>query len=645
LNSWPYDWNGFYDLTGSEFGTISNTYPLPMINAALLYPGLYGDYLYAGSPLGGNMIGGGETLGLPSVAVSCLDSPDNPNLRVGAYTPGFASAYNYGGNNEPSYSIDAAHGGPSSGPINGSVTGDLSGQLFCYFKVYWYGSGPPSSYATFLVSIDADAQANAYYPPSPWYSPCTTGLSATATAIVAGSGFSDTYFASDGDGALPDVRPPTTLHVMRAPVDPVTHIAKVAVNATTHWVISNSVPYQTFGAATASGGSTVQAGAESDTRDVAIVGGRLTSKKLLIGGVDANGDGLWSRVPNQFDANGTLSDDIAIPLGEERDVVIDYQSKTVDTTTKIEATYSPALSGNWATEGAQYLENSSVNNYNLQGSLGDPLSDTPPTADDIPKITNTFKGPTVDDTNNGAITWNAAGTTDHLFFKFTNGDNRRMYPTAYPTGTDGDGAIASANYYLHIHRPFESFLSHRPADIVCRIATAYPAAGIDPQTGQMDIPMTIDSPYFATHGYATNGSNGIPVNIELNCPSVAWDQSVNALAGIGDLPFPGELAILDQIFTGASLLVNYNKPHSDTHPIAFSDGAWNDPWSWGQGSGLQNDYHMFPRIRVRYTRTYMLIDTYNMSGFITETMTYSDKFLDDDSSFGYFQYIGLVPQP
>lgn len=385
--------------------------------------------------------------------------------------------------------------------------------------------------------------------------------------------------------------------------------------------------------------------AQEDKRSVSIVGGRVTYKKLLIGGLDANGDGLWKQVMNQSDANGNLSDDIAIPYGEKHNEVISGGLHQVDSTSKIDAVYSPLLFGPWATEGAYYLENSSAKNYNLQGTLGDPLIDIPPTAADIPKIKNTFVGPTVDDSNSpSSVIWNDAGVTDHIFFKFTNGDNLSMRPTAYPTGNDGDKAIASANYYLNIHRPLESFLSHVPSMTVYRIATAYPVSGINSQTGQADIPLTVDTPGFATYGIG--GTNGATVAVHFSNPDVNWDHAIDILAGVGSLPFPGELAILDQVFTGASILVHYNKPDADTQTVAFNNGAcWTDPWSTGQGAGLKSDYHMFPRFRVRYTRTYSLVDSYNMDGFQTETLTYCDKFKDNFSYFGYFQYVGNAPQP
>jgi len=423
------------------------------------------------------------------------------------------------------------------------------------------------------------------------------------------------------------------------------HLVQVAVSGTAatltvplsaHTAVT--CPQTTTGPYNASLYVGVSVSAAPDSRAVTISGGRATSKKVLSGGADANGDGLWKKVPNDF-VNGTLSDDIAIPYGEKHNQIINAALVPVDSTVKVDATYTPSIYGPWATEGAQYLENSSAKNYNLQGTLGDPLIDVPPTAADIPRIKNTFVGPTIDDTNNGNITWHDAGVVDHVFFKFTNGDNRSMRPTAYPTGNDGDGAIASANYYLNIHRPLESFPSHVPSMYVYRIANAYPVAGVNPLTGQADIPMTIDAPGYATYG--PDGTNGATIAVHLNNPDVSWDNTIDALAGIGSLPFPGEYAILDQIFTGASILIHYNKPDVETHTVAFNDGAcWTDPWSTGQGTYPKSKYHMFPRFRVRYTRTYSLVDSYDMDGFESEKLTYYDKFLDNFSYFGYFQYVG-----
>ena len=267
LSNPPYTSDG-YVLTGPQTGTLSNTYPQPMINAALDYPSLYGDYLYAGDPLG---IAG---LSVSPNTVTFPFSPgssNTPNDRVGTYTPDFAYALNYGEGGEGSYSIDAAHGGPSSGPINGSVTGDMSGQLVCYFKMSWSGPSPAPDHADFLLSTYVYAQASALYPPS-----VTTGLSATATA--SDDAFNETASASAGDGTssggVPEV---DGHHLVRAAVDPQTMIAEVYLNGTAQWSISNMVPYlvpnpdrggYTTEPAAAFGGSLVQAAARQDSREI-----------------------------------------------------------------------------------------------------------------------------------------------------------------------------------------------------------------------------------------------------------------------------------------------------------------------------------------------------------------------------------------
>ena len=128
-------------------------------------------------------------------------------------------------------------------------------------------------------------------------------------------------------------------------------------------------------------------------------------------------------------------------------------------------------------------------------------------------------------------------------------------------------------------------------------------------------------------------------NVHLNNPSVAWDSTINTLSAFSSVPFLGKLGYLDVLFGVGSILTTYYKPSAEDHPVSYSDGAWNDPWSTGQGSGLRSKYRMFPRLRVRYKRSYSLFDNYDAAGFQSETLTFLDKFVQNDSSFGYFQYV------
>ena len=211
-------------------------------------------------------------MGVSPLSVSFSDSYGRPNDRVGVYTPDFAYADNSGSGGEGSYSIDAAHGGPSSGPVIGSVTGDMSGTLLCYFHMYWSGPGPQPGYATFLVNTSLYAEASVSYEGSQ----LPGGLSATATATD--GELNETASASAGSGASSGGVPTVSgYHLVRAAVDPNTGVAEVYVSGTTHWALSNMVPYQatppyaSYGAATAYGGSLVQAGAIPDSRDLTIL--------------------------------------------------------------------------------------------------------------------------------------------------------------------------------------------------------------------------------------------------------------------------------------------------------------------------------------------------------------------------------------
>jgi len=390
------------------------------------------------------------------------------------------------------------------------------------------------------------------------------------------------------------------------------------------------------------GGMGLSYAVQMDTRAVTISADcDPTSYKLLTGGLDANGDGNVARFVHKPEE---MKGDIGIPFGEQHTVTVDNglggtSTKLVVNEKTTPVTYRGHLGGTWATQNSHYWWKSSLKNWSKDQSLYRVMelfpTTGPPGESEIDYLTNVYVGPTIDG-DTGAIIPNevgAGGATDTLSFKYQNGDNRPNYPT----GNDGDGAIATASYTLKLHRLVESFPSHKPADTVYRIATAFPLAGIDPLTGQMDIPMTIDSPGYATYG--TDGTNGAAVNVHLNNPSVAWDNAINTLSVFSSIPFPGKVGLLDVLFGGGSVLLSINKPSAETHSVSYSEGAWNDPWSTGQGGGLRSKYRMFPRFRVRYKRTYSLFDNYDAKGFQSETLTYLDTFVQNDSSFGYFQYV------
>ncbi len=444
------DGSDFYDLTGPQSGTVSNTYPPFMVSAALAYPSLYGDYLYAANPTGATQ------LGASSASISFPSTVSSPNNRVGVYTPGFASAFNYGGNGEGSYSIDAAHGGPSSGPINGSVTTDMSGQLVLYFKMHWYGSGPAPTFVDFLVSTWVYAQASADYESTQQ----TSGLSVKATATI--DAFKETASASTGGRASSA----GGLHLVRAAVDPNTGIAEVYVNGTAHWVISNTVPYRVrnpsvalgdhgdytyIGPAVAYGGSFVRAGAKQDSRDLTISAGVdvTNTKQVLLSGagvvsIDANGDQNFFQTPNTRTPDGTMHGDTIYTYVGHHDGAQDaFNTNWIY--------FTPNYSGNW------HYKAGTTHNGN---SIVVPNVVAPDTWKWSPSESQ-------DGWDYGLCEMSLAPN-----YAIVNGyaqgqDAPSVYNVGYSATDNTDQANASANYMMTLHDPVEkNYPDHKTSDFV-----------------------------------------------------------------------------------------------------------------------------------------------------------------------------------
>ena len=641
------DGNGYYSMTsGTETEQVSNTYPVPMVAAAVANPGTYGSYLQSAFPLG--ISPSLQTFSLP------INVPYPVTVLGGNFGEGNAVAYNCvpSGSSAYTYSVPSAQGPPQTGPINGSLTKDLTGQLRFYWRVQWMGMGAPTTpmpdHLSLCVKANLIATASVSYNSSVQ----GTGLSALATASdqVGGSGFGDAVTASAGDAGTVPSSSLTKLHLVTASVSPLagsttTGIAEAYLIGSTHTFVNNTVQYFVPGASPGASSVlngqtqaytsvTVAGGVKQDNRTVSIsADADPTYHKELAGGLDANGDGLVKpRVLNVRAADGTMSGDIGIPYGEQHTEQVSdgfggTTSKLVVNATQMNVTYTGHLFGAWATWMSHYWWGSSLKNYYIDGSLWHINGLGLPTEGEIPILRNVYLGPIVD-SDVGTIIAKESGKSDNILFKFQNGDNR----PSYSTGNDGDGAIATTGYSLKIHVPFESFPSHKAPEIVYRIATAFPVSGINPVTGESDIPMTVDTPFFATYG---DGTNGLPVMVHLNNPSVLWDLSADVSSLLSNVPN----AVLDAIFTGVNIGINRTKPVATSYTVGFSEGAWNDPWSTGKGPGLKKNYHMFPRIRVRYNRTYTLVDSYDRTGFRTESMNHSDKFVDNFSTFGYFQPI------
>jgi hypothetical protein len=415
--------------------------------------------------------------------------------------------------------------------------------------------------------------------------------------------------------------------------------------------LSASLSWLPSSANTGGPGMSVNYAVQEDTRAVTISADcdtPVTYYKVLSGGVDANGDGLWAKVAHQRDSDGTMKADIGIPYGEMHTaVVIGVAGGTVPviTTTHKTVTYTAHIPGNWATQDAQYLWNSSLKKYSLSGSLHHLFGLGLPTEAEIPVLTNTYVGAVVDSDHGGAITANEAGTTgtpDHIFFKFQNGDNRTVYPSPqFATGNDGDGATATANYWLTVHQPIEVFPSNRPSETNhYHIAAPPPAAG--------DIPMSFQGLDYCT--YKGTGSNGVSAICVIDSPSVGWSLSSDVTSALSSVPYPGWWGVLDVIFSGANIYIKHATPQSQNFPADFTDMAWNDPQStgdsyWASNKGAKTDYHMSPRVRVQYRWNYRLVDVYDASGFKSETLVHDEEYIGPQNAFGYFTYTGPTTTP
>ena len=575
LDNWPYN-NGFYVLAGTQTGTLSNTYPPSMILAGLAYPSWYGDYLGAADPLGI------EGLGVSPVSVSFSVSLGRPNDRVGVYTPDFAYADNYGSGEEGSYNIDAAHGGPSSGAVNGSVTGDMSGTLLCYFHMYWSGPGPQPSYATFLVSTSLYAQASVDYGGSQ----LPSGLSATATA--SDGLFNETASASAGDGASVGGVPTVNgLHLVQASVDPVTGVAEVYVNGTTHWALSNAVPYQTAGRASASGGSLVQAGAIVDNREVTI------SSSL----------GQTYHKGSQSDANGVALPEADTPFSNGTGLattVVPYLSSPSVTTTpdgncSSNIIYTAHPNGLWATD-STYQWNAKIGDAYGQPLDGTFWSDLPPTDLGLGYIPMDEPGGNVSAGNQEQVTINLKDAHD--------------------------GAVAAGIYNVTFHAPTENWVLWDTENPFWQGATAD----------------SVESPGYAFHG------SGVAATWTYS--DTFWAQAGAAFSSVGSNLVPGYWSAF---VAAAGIAFSQVQPKQVSQTVNFSDG-WNnklghstfDPKPPDNSQGTMTLYQMVPELYVQYQPQIWRGDAYAVSGYTGGVQTAVDKFLAIDTA-GDFTLITSDP--
>ena len=629
-NALPSDPNGGgYRLRGPMTGSVSLTGAYPDVFTAAQQPNPTVGYAFIPNPndYQGWLLTGASDSGYDPYHVWTTAQASNHAGTSGGGTTGYL-------------------GMPWNENINGSITSNTGGTLWAVFQ--WNGSSQPPDHIDVLLRTTVSASAAA----STYGNPPQAGGSSTATATD--STFSETATADSGGGGVPLV---TGRHLLRVGVDPNTKKAQVSLGGTTTATATASVPYGmmgsypgttsggyyqvTNGAAGANASAFIGAAVAFDSREVAITADvNTTSYKVLTGGVDANGDGKWARVAHTPDPDGTMKGDIGLPYGEQHTTQSSggigqgTTSQLVVTSSNRSVTYTGHIPGNWATQNAHYWWNSSLKNYDTNGSLYHLSGVDLPTEAEIPTLGNVYVGPVVDSDHGGAIIPNEAGangTTDHISFKFQNGDNRPNYPT----GNDGDGATGVANYSLTIHQPIEVFPSHKPSEINYRVASPSPTAE--------ETSMSFQGLDYST--YKGNSSNGVSALCVLNSPSLYWSLSSDVTSVLSSVPYPGWWGVLDVIFTGANIAINHATPVQQSFPADFNDVAWSDSQSSGDSYYMAKTYpkayfHMSPRVRINYRWRYKLVDVYETSGFKSETLQHDEEYVGPQNVFGVFTYFG-----
>lgn len=294
-NNMPLDDKGFYVMRGTEEWTVTHTYP-SIIDYILSTPSEYNGWnrtiLGAAYPTylntGVYPSTGSVYEGLGSRARVGPDEADAGNASGGynwwysVYLPGSST--------------------PDTGTLNGSVTAAMFGHLVYYFKVDWqsYSSDPTPplpDHISLLLRTNVEAEASVHGSagtasigeagqavPSPnaglWaISTATDGLPFGETATSgAGLDSNGNFVATVGPAKVEGY------HLVRATVNPSTHIATVYLDGTLKWQANNPIlygtldtsdPYRPFGIVTngptsARASGYIAGGVKQDNREVAI---------------------------------------------------------------------------------------------------------------------------------------------------------------------------------------------------------------------------------------------------------------------------------------------------------------------------------------------------------------------------------------
>jgi len=604
-----------YTLRGAPTGAASNTYPAAITAIALGSPytitnpsqtldetwvlGCYSPnaltvrsnspsaYLYGGPP----------------VVVSGF----NLNTHAANY-----SNYNGGwGSGWTADKLPAGYPLTSSGPlisICGSSHAEAQVQLSVFFNFtsQWVGSGPPTTpapppppYLNLLLVDNLMSSASVSWP----FGAADDGKGRKSSASMSVPSFSEqtNVSASDSVTSLSSASglPAGGCHLVRAAVQG--GIAQVYLDGNAVVDASNPLAFHlisdddywapwsgsiTYSDAAAS--ATLSATVRPNSREVTISAGvdntYMKAPAYYSSGVvrfDAYNNIVFTPVHHTPDLDGTMRGDMGIGYGTT--------GATPPADCQYPVNYTAHLKGFWG----------AASTYSW-------YSDLKSTSGAGPTFGNTYIGAATIPTNLGPplIAPGETGKVDHIFLKVVDSNG---------------GASATANYYMALHQPEEFLPSNQVTESIFKKK---------------------DEVETSAPGWATPG---VGVNCTWNAPGAYWDYLSGGAAVMAEIPGADEaLPWFGAFCAAAGVAVDHLKPLPCTGPVTF------DPQN--QGSDYPDEtlhpfkttdhryFVMIPHFWDMYTRTHLLQDVWDKTGFVSETPINSDVFVRQAGSYGTYKY-------
>jgi len=559
----------------------------------------------------GYVMGGTES-GSDSTTYPLLQSYDTASTSYNnAPVPSGIGNYGSGGNEALADSgsdyfwYGQVYGTNTYATFNGTETVDLNGQLVYYFKEVWQGSGAPTTPMPDHIDLRLTTKVSAFAYVDYESSGQTSGLSGQATASD-GDPFNESVTAS---ASTPDAsvlyQQAGGAHLVRASVSG--GIAEVYLNGTVHMEANNAAPYGvlsypmpsdpsyvwgtvTNGSTQARSNSLVAASVRQDSREVAISASvdvtNMKSPSLNSDGttqVDAYNNIIYHAVPHSPAPDGTMSGDVGLGYGPN------YIPGSPDPLDLYDIKYTPHLGGTWGANSTY----SWFSSLKQSGGGG-------------PSFGNTYIGAAVLYTD--ALPLINPGETSNI---------DHIHLTVIDSN---DGTKGTANYYLSLHQPTELLPSNQAME---------------------DVTKEIEEVETSAPHYA---APGLSVNCTWNAPGAYWDYLGGGVGAMAEIPGVDEVPWLGLFCAASGIAIDHLKPVADTGGASFEDNI-NQPKSTFPDEHdhpfATTPHYLFkmkPHILGLYKRTHLLRDTWDITGFISETPIDADVYERTGGGYGEYDY-------